>query len=49
MARRKLEQAWEESGNTNPSVLAAGENFDRLMNEYERTSQGTIKPPEVNF
>jgi hypothetical protein len=35
-ARRELEQTWAIRGNTDPEVLAAGEIFDRLMNEYDR-------------
>jgi hypothetical protein len=35
-ARIALNQAWEKYGETNELVLAAGDDFDRLMNEYGR-------------
>ena len=36
IARKKLEQTWAVSGKTDLTVLAAGEIFDQLLNEYER-------------
>jgi len=35
-ARKVLEQVWEKSGETNESVIAAADRFDRLLNEYRR-------------
>lgn len=35
-ARIALNQAWEKHGKTNEFVLAVGDDFDRLMNEYRR-------------
>jgi len=39
-ARDALNQAWEKYGEFNDFVLAAGERFDRLMNEYGRLIRG---------
>lgn len=33
-ARSALNQAWEKYGETNEMVLASGDDFDRLINEY---------------
>lgn len=38
-ARITLNRAWEQYGETNDSVLAAGDDFDRLMNEYGRLAR----------
>ncbi|HBF39132.1 MAG TPA: sporulation protein Spo0E [Firmicutes bacterium] len=38
-ARKKLQSAWAVSNRTDPSVLAAGDEFDKLMNEYLRLSK----------
>jgi hypothetical protein len=35
-ARIALNQAWNQYGETNERVLIAGDDFDRLMNEYGR-------------
>ena len=35
-ARKELEQAWATYGRTDPKVLAVGDIFDKLMNEYHR-------------
>jgi hypothetical protein len=35
-ARIVLNQAWEQHGETNELVLAAGDDFDQLINEYGR-------------
>lgn len=35
-ARIALNQAWKQYGETNEFVLAIGDDFDRLMNEYGR-------------
>ena len=35
-ARKELEQAWATSGATDLEVLAVGEIFDQLLNEYNR-------------
>ena len=35
-ARAALIQVWEKYGEFNEFVLAAGDHFDRLMNEYGR-------------
>lgn len=40
-ARRKLNSAWEMYQMTNPDVLAAAAEFDRLCNEYERLKKGS--------
>lgn len=37
-ARIALNRAWEQYGQTNEFVLAAGDDFDRLMNEYWRVA-----------
>jgi hypothetical protein len=39
-ARAALNQAWETYGEVNDFVLAAGDDFDRLMNEYRRLVRG---------
>ena len=41
-ARKELEQAWEVCGSTNPKVLAFGEVFDNLINEYSRLVKQSI-------
>jgi soluble cytochrome b562 len=41
-ARKKLEQAWSVSGATDPEVLAFGEAFDKLINEYDRLIKSEI-------
>jgi uncharacterized protein with NRDE domain len=45
-ARIALNQAWETYGETNEFVLAAGEDFDRLMNEW---SYNSSKPSKRNL
>ena len=42
-ARKKLELAWENTGATDSSVLAAGDEFDALINEYRRLVKDDIK------
>jgi hypothetical protein len=41
-ARKKLEQAWSVSGATDLEVLAFGEAFDKLINEYDRLIKSEI-------
>jgi hypothetical protein len=41
-ARKSLDEAWASSGKTDQSVLEAGENFDRLINEYNRLAKETM-------
>jgi hypothetical protein len=36
IARKKLQAAWDENNMTDPNVIAAGDEFDKLMNEYLR-------------
>jgi hypothetical protein len=38
-ARIALNQAWNQYGETNERVLIAGDDFDRLMNEYGRLAK----------
>lgn len=40
-ARRKLNRAWETYQMTNPDVLVAAAELDRLCNEYERLKKGS--------
>jgi len=42
-ARIELEQAWEKSGDTDQAVLAAGDKFDRLINEYGQLVKESAK------
>lgn len=42
-ARKKLESAWETTGATDSSVLAAGDEFDALINEYRRLVSDDFK------
>ncbi|MCL6588460.1 MAG: aspartyl-phosphate phosphatase Spo0E family protein [Firmicutes bacterium] len=42
-ARKKLESAWEATGATDSSVLAAGDEFDALINEYQRLVKDDLK------
>jgi hypothetical protein len=41
-ARKALDEAWASSGRTDQTVLAAGDNFDRLINEYDRLVKETM-------
>lgn len=41
-ARKTLNDAWANSGKTDQSVLDAGDNFDRLINEYDRLVKETM-------
>jgi hypothetical protein len=38
-ARKKLQAAWDENNMTDPNVIAAGDEFDKLMNEYSRLTK----------
>lgn len=41
-ARKALDEAWANSGRTDQTVLEAGDNFDRLINEYDRLVKETL-------
>lgn len=43
LARRKLNRAWAKSERTDATVLAAGEEFDALVNEYSRLLKKLLK------
>ena len=51
MARAKLQQAWEARGETDVTVLEAGNEFDVLLNEYQRRLRkvGKKKRKSGNF
>jgi hypothetical protein len=38
-ARKKLQAAWDANNMTDPNVIAAGDEFDKLMNEYLRLTK----------
>jgi hypothetical protein len=40
-ARKALDEAWACSGRTDQTVLEAGDNFDRLINEYDKLVKET--------
>ena len=41
-ARKALNDAWAQSGNTDINVLEAGDHFDRLINEYDKLVKETM-------
>lgn len=44
IAREKLNQAWDSQGKTDPAVLTAGEEFDALLNQYQRRANALSSP-----
>lgn len=46
-ARQKLNRAWETYQMTDPDVLVAAAELDRLCNEYERLKKGSGRRPAV--
>jgi hypothetical protein len=38
-ARKKLQAAWDENNMTDPNVIAAGDEFDKLEYEYLRLTK----------
>jgi uncharacterized tellurite resistance protein B-like protein len=41
-ARKVLNEAWAQSGETTQTVLEAGDRFDRLINEYDKLVKETM-------
>lgn len=42
--RRKLMDLYDARGRTDPEVLAAGIELDKLLNEYQRLNPLSVKP-----
>ena len=40
-SRRKLQTLWDSRGFTDPEVLAAGIELDKLLNQYQKFSSQT--------